>query len=116
MIALIPTLEAYVAAENIASKLISGKIKHCAEMSRNLGASKASKHAGINVTFCGLDFPQKVRQWSRKVAKVMNELGVEVAELHETASLLLCRRRWPVCRGFDFLCRNRNFTSKHSKA
>jgi hypothetical protein len=58
-----------------------------------------------NLLWMGL--PQQVRQWSRKVAKVMNKSGVEVAELHETANLLLPRRHWRVCNGLDFLCRNR---------
>jgi hypothetical protein len=35
--------------------------------------------------------PKKVRQWSRKVAKVMNGLGVEVGELHKPANFLLRR-------------------------
>jgi hypothetical protein len=37
---------------------------------------------------------------------MMDELGVEVAELHETANLLLRRRHWQVCNGLDCLCRN----------
>jgi hypothetical protein len=46
----------------------------------------------------------------------MDEYGVEVAELHETANLLLRRRQWPDCNGLDFLYRNGNFTSRHSVA
>jgi hypothetical protein len=34
---------------------------------------------------------------------MMDELGVEVAELHETANLLR-RRHLPVCNGLDFHC------------
>jgi hypothetical protein len=46
----------------------------------------------------------------------MDELGVEVTELHETANLLLRRRHWPVCNGLAFLCRNGNFKCRHSAA
>jgi hypothetical protein len=53
-----------------------------------------------------LGLPHFVRQWSRKVAKIMNESRVEVAELHETPNILLRRRHWPVYNGLDFLCRN----------
>jgi hypothetical protein len=52
-----------------------------------------------------LKFPQQVRQWCRKVAKVMDKYGVEVAKLRETAKFLLhYSRQWPVCNGLDFLC------------
>jgi hypothetical protein len=44
---------------------------------------------------------------------MMDELGVVVAELYETANLLLRRRRWLVCNGLDFLSRNGNFTIRH---
>jgi hypothetical protein len=36
----------------------------------------------------------------------MDEVGVEVEELHETASLLLRSRQWPASNGLD--CLNRN--------
>jgi hypothetical protein len=50
----IPIVEVYIATVNVASELTSEKIKHGAEMSRNLRVSKASKHAGVNsVTFFG---------------------------------------------------------------
>jgi hypothetical protein len=47
---------------------------------------------------------------------MMNKSDLKVAELHETANLLLRRRHWPLSNGLDFLCRNGNFTSKHSVA
>jgi hypothetical protein len=56
MIAAIPTLEAFVVTVNVASELTSGRIRHGAEMGRSLRVSKASKQAGISVTFCGWDF------------------------------------------------------------
>jgi hypothetical protein len=59
MTAAIPNVEAYVATVNVASELTSGRIKHGAEMSRNLRVSKASKQAGGSVTFCGWDFRGK---------------------------------------------------------
>jgi hypothetical protein len=59
MIATIPIVEASVATVNIASKLTSGRISNGAEMSRNLSVSKASKQAGVSVTFCGWDFRSK---------------------------------------------------------
>jgi hypothetical protein len=37
---------------------------------------------------------------------MMDELGAEVAELHETANLLLRRRHWPICNVLNFLCQN----------
>jgi hypothetical protein len=43
-----------VATANIASELISGR--HGVEMGCNLRVSKATKHAGVSVTFCGWDF------------------------------------------------------------
>jgi hypothetical protein len=46
----------------------------------------------------------------------MNKSGIEVAELYETANLLLRRRRLPVCNGLDFLCRNKDFTCRRSVA
>jgi hypothetical protein len=59
MSAAIPTAEAYVATVNVASEPTSGKIRHGAEMSRNLRVSKASKQADVSVTFCGWDFRSK---------------------------------------------------------
>jgi hypothetical protein len=59
MIAAIPTDEAFVATVNVASELTSGRIRHGAEMSRNLRVSKASKQACVCVTFCGSDFRSK---------------------------------------------------------
>jgi hypothetical protein len=53
MIDAILTVEASVATVNVASELTSGRIKHGAEMIRNLRVSKASKQACVNVTFCG---------------------------------------------------------------
>jgi hypothetical protein len=47
---------------------------------------------------------------------MINKSGIEVAELYETANLLLRRRHWPVCNGLDFLCRNRKITNGHSIA
>jgi hypothetical protein len=48
---------------------------------------------------------------------MMDELGVvEVAEVHETASLLLRRRHWPLCNGLVVLRRNGNFAGRHSAA
>jgi hypothetical protein len=49
----IPTIEASLAAVNIASELTSRKIKHGAEMSRNLRVSRGSKPAGVAVTSFG---------------------------------------------------------------
>jgi hypothetical protein len=46
----------------------------------------------------------------------MNKSGIEIAEMYETANLLLRRGHWPVCNGLNFLCGNRNFTSRHSIA
>jgi predicted nuclease with RNAse H fold len=37
--------------------------------------------------------PQKVRERCRKVIEMMHKSGVQVAELHETANLLLRRRK-----------------------
>jgi hypothetical protein len=51
-----------------------------------------------------MGLPQFVRQWCRKVAKVMDEYGVEVAELHETANLLKRRRYLSICNGLEFRC------------
>jgi hypothetical protein len=48
------TVEAYVATVTIASG-----IWYCAEMSRILRVSKASKKAGVSVTFYGWDFRSK---------------------------------------------------------
>jgi hypothetical protein len=56
MTAAIRNVKASVATVNAASELSSGRIRHGAEMSRNLRISKASKHIGVNVTFCGKDF------------------------------------------------------------
>jgi hypothetical protein len=56
MTSAIPTVEAFVVTLNIASELSSGRIKHGAEMSRNLGVSKASKHACVGVALYGWDF------------------------------------------------------------
>jgi hypothetical protein len=33
---------------------------------------------------------------------MMNKSGIEVAELYETANLLLRLGHWPVCNGLDF--------------
>jgi hypothetical protein len=44
---------------NVASELTSGRIKYGTEMSRNLRVSKASKDAGVHVTFCGCNFRSK---------------------------------------------------------
>jgi hypothetical protein len=63
-----------------------------------------------------LGLPRQFRQWSRKVAKMMNKFGVKVTELHEFANLLLRRRHMPVYNGLDFLSRNGNFTNIHSVA
>jgi hypothetical protein len=52
----IPTVEASVATVKVASEPTSGRIRHGTEMSRNLRVSKASKQAGVNITFCGWDF------------------------------------------------------------
>jgi hypothetical protein len=41
----------------------------------------------------------------------MNKSGIEVAELRETANLLVRRRHLLDYNGLDFLCRNGNFTS-----
>jgi hypothetical protein len=46
----------------------------------------------------------------------MNKYGVEVAELCETASFLLCRVHLLVCNGLDFPGRNGNSTNRHSIA
>jgi hypothetical protein len=81
---------------NIASELTSGRIRHFTEIGFQTGKRQR------NLLWYGL--PQQVRQWSRKVAKVMDEFGVEVAELHETANIPLRRRHWPVYNGLDFLC------------
>jgi hypothetical protein len=43
----------------------------------------------------------------------MIKSSVEVAELHETANLVVRRRQCPIRNGLDFLCRNGNFTSGH---
>jgi hypothetical protein len=53
MVAAVPTIEAFIATVNVASELASGRIRHGAEMSRNLRVSKAFKKAGVSVTFCG---------------------------------------------------------------
>jgi hypothetical protein len=53
MTAAIPTVEAFVATVNVTSEPTSGRIRHGVEMSRNLRVSKASKHAGVSVTFYG---------------------------------------------------------------
>jgi hypothetical protein len=55
----IPNDEAFVATVNIASELTPGRIRHGADMSRNLRVSKASKQACVNVIFCGGDFRNK---------------------------------------------------------
>jgi hypothetical protein len=34
---------------------------------------------------------------------MMDELGVEVTNLHQTANFLQRRRHWPVGNGLDFL-------------
>jgi hypothetical protein len=39
---------------------------------------------------------------------MMDELGIEVAELHETANLLLRHMYMPILNGIDFLGRNEN--------
>jgi flagellar basal body P-ring protein FlgI len=41
---------------NMASEPTSGRIKHGAEISRNLRVSKASKQASVSVTLRGCDF------------------------------------------------------------
>jgi ABC-type long-subunit fatty acid transport system fused permease/ATPase subunit len=65
---------------------------HGAEMTRNLRVSKASKHAVVGVTLCGWDFRNKsVNGAVRRMIKMMDELGVEVAEMHQTVNLLLRR-------------------------
>jgi hypothetical protein len=111
MTASIPTHKAHVATLNVASELTYGRITHGAEISRNLRVSRASKYVGVNVTLCGWDFRSKTVNGAvrRKVAEMMNKSGVEVAELHETANLLPCRRHWLVCNDLNFLCRNRKF-------
>jgi hypothetical protein len=53
MIVAIPIVEAFVATVNTASELTSGRIRHGAEMVRNFRFSKASMHAGVNVTLYG---------------------------------------------------------------
>jgi hypothetical protein len=55
----IPTVEASEPTVNIAFELTSRRIKHGAEMSRNLRVSKAFKHASGSVTVCGWDFRSK---------------------------------------------------------
>jgi hypothetical protein len=50
---------ASIATVNVASELISIRITHGAEMSRNLRASKASKQAGVIVIFWGKKFRTK---------------------------------------------------------
>jgi hypothetical protein len=60
-----------------------------------------------------MGLPQLTRQSSRKVAKMIDELGVEVAEHNETASFLLRCRQWRICNGLEFLCRNLNSTRGH---
>jgi hypothetical protein len=42
---------------------------------------------------------------------MMDELGVEVSELHEAANLLLRHWHLPICNGLDLLGRNGNLTS-----
>jgi hypothetical protein len=59
MIAAISIAEAFVATVNVASELASGRIMYGAKLSRNLRVSKDSKHASVNVTFCGWDFRSK---------------------------------------------------------
>jgi GTP cyclohydrolase FolE2 len=51
-----PVVEASVATVNVAYELTSGRIRHGAEMSRNLRVLKASKQEGVSVTLCGWDF------------------------------------------------------------
>jgi hypothetical protein len=63
-----------------------------------------------------LGFSQQVRQMSRNVAKMMDALGVEVAELHETLNVLVYRRHWPVCKCLGFFGRKGNFTSRDNVA
>jgi hypothetical protein len=46
----------------------------------------------------------------------MNKFGIEVAELLETANLLLRGRQWLVRNGLDVFCPNENFTRRHSIA
>jgi hypothetical protein len=57
-----------------------------------------------NLLWFGL--PQLVRQWSRKVGKMINGLGVEVAEVHNAANFLMRHWQWPIFDGFDFDGRN----------
>jgi hypothetical protein len=45
-----------------------------------------------------------------------NELGLEAAELYDTANLLMRHRNWHVCNGLDIICRNWNFPSWHNLA
>jgi hypothetical protein len=47
---------------------------------------------------------------------MMNELSVEVAELHKAANFLLRRRQWPIFDNFDFLGRDLNISIRHSVA
>jgi hypothetical protein len=48
----IPNVEASEATVNVASELTSERIRHGAELSRNLRVSKASKQAGASLTLC----------------------------------------------------------------
>jgi hypothetical protein len=48
-------------------------------MGRNLRVSKASKQTSVGVTFLLRRIPQYVRQLSRKVYEMMDDLGEEVA-------------------------------------
>jgi hypothetical protein len=59
MTAAIPNVEASVATVNVTFELTSGRIKHGAEISRNLRVSKAFKQARASVTFYGWDFRSK---------------------------------------------------------
>jgi hypothetical protein len=59
MIDAIPIVEEFASTVNILSERTSGRIKHDPGMSRNLRASKASKQAGVSVTFSGWDIYSK---------------------------------------------------------
>jgi hypothetical protein len=59
MTAAIPIGVVSAATVEVASEMTTGRIRHTAEMSRYLRVSKASKQAGVNVTFSGWDFRNK---------------------------------------------------------
>jgi hypothetical protein len=57
MIVAIPTVEAYVATVNIASELTSGKIRHGAEMIRNLRIKTENEIPGETYRLLSMGLP-----------------------------------------------------------